>query len=288
MPLRHALLALVVVVCWGTNFLVIDIGVSDVPPLLFLALRFALVAFPAMLFLPRPKLPWRDIVLVGVFMSLVQFALLNFALALGMPPGLASLLHQAQVLLTIVVAAVLLRERPSRRQVVGIVVGTAGLGIVIAGQGDGAPWFTIVLLAAASLSWAIGNVLTRRAGDAAGLSLVVWSAAFVPIPAVLLSLVVDSPAVVVDALTHLSLPAILSTLYTVVISSFLGYGLWSWLLARYPASAVVPWALLIPFVGILTAWLGQGEVPAFTTLIGGAVLLAGLGIAVVVRRPTVL
>lgn len=257
---------------------------SDVPPLLFLALRFTFVAFPAMLFLPRPNLPWRDILLVGVFMSLVQFALLNFALALGMPPGLASLLHQAQVLLTIVVAAILLRERPTRSQVVGILVGTAGLGIVVAGQGDGAPWFTIVLLAAASLSWAIGNVLTRRAGPAAGLSLVVWSAAVVPIPAVLLSLVVDGPAVVVDSLTHLSATAVLTTLYTVVVSSFVGYGLWSFLLSRYPASAVVPWALLVPFVGFVTAWIAQGEVPTIATIAGGAVLLVGLAIAVVRRR----
>lgn len=284
MPLRHALLALLIVVIWGANFLVIDIGLEDMPPLLFLALRFALVAFPAVLFIRPPQMAWRDILLIGFFLSLAQFTLLYIALAMGMPPGLASLLHQAQVLLTVVVGAVVLRERPTGRQLAGVLIGTAGLAVVAIGYGETAPWLPVVVLAGASLCWAIGNVLTRRAGSTSGLALVVWSGTVVPIPALLLSLVVDSPAVVWDSLAHLSLPAILSTLYAVVLSSFVGYGIWGFLLARYPSSAVVPWALLIPVVGILAAWLAQGEVPTLSAIVGGAVLLAGLAVAVTARR----
>ncbi|MGP3534310.1 EamA family transporter [Microbacterium sp. RD1] len=287
MPPRHALLALLVVLIWGTNFLVIDIGLADVPPLLFLALRFALVVFPAILFIPPPRMARRDIVLIGSFLSLGQFALLYIALALGLPPGLTSVLHQAQVLLTVLVGAFLLRERPTRRQLLGILVGTAGLAVVVAGRGDDAPWLAVVILAGASLCWAIGNVLTRRAGSTAGLSLVVWSGIVVPVPALVLSLVIDSPAVVWESLGSLSVAAILSTLFAVVLSSFVGYGIWSYLLGRYPSSAVVPWALLLPVVGIVAAWAVQHEAPTTGTLIGGAVLLVGLGVAITGRREAV-
>jgi O-acetylserine/cysteine efflux transporter len=96
--------------------------------------------------------------------------------------------------------------------------------------------------------------------------------------------VFDGPPVVFDALAHLSLNAILSTAYTAVGASLIGYGIWNHLLARYPTSAVVPFTLLVPVVGILAAWLVVNEQPTLTEIIGGAVMLVGLAIAVIVVR----
>ena len=284
MTLRHSLLALLVVVIWGANFVVIDAGRQDVPPLLFLALRFLVVCVPAVFFLKPPGIGWRQLLMVGGFLSLGQFALLYLALALGMPPGLASLLLQTQVMFSLVVAALVLRERPSRRQLAGVVIGMIGLALVIAGHTQAAPLLPLVVTLGAALSWSIGNVLARRAQASSGLSLVVWSGLIVPLPALALSLIVDTPAVVWQALTGLSWVAIGSTVYTAVFASLIGYGIWNSLLARYPTSAVVPFTLLVPVVGILTAWLVQGEVPAITEFIGGAIMLAGLAAAVLQPR----
>ena len=286
MTRRHTLLALLVVLIWGVNFLVIDFGLAGVPPLLFLAMRFTLVVIPAIFFVKPPAIGWRNILLIGSFLSLAQFALLYIALTLGMPPGLASLLHQSQVVLTVIVSAIALREKPSRKQLLGILIGMAGLAIVVLGRGQAAPWLPVVVLLLASLSWAIGNVLSRRAKAASSVSLVIWSGAVVPIPAFLLSLLFDSPPVVFDALAHLSWVNILSTLYTALISSLVGYGIWNHLLARYPTSDVVPFSLLIPIVGIVAAWIVVHEQPTLTEVLGGAVMLVGLAIAVIVwRRP---
>jgi len=281
---RHTLLALLVVVIWGLNFVIIDAGLGDVPPLLFLALRFLLVSFPAVFFIKPPNIGWKNVLLIGSFLSLGQFALLYLALSLGMPPGLASLLLQTQVVLSIIVSAIVLRERPTRRQLVGIIIGMLGLAVVVIGHSYAAPWLPVVILLLSALSWAIGNVLSRRAKASSGLSLVVWSGLVVPIPALLLSLLVDSPPVVWQALTHLSWAAILSTLYTAVAASLIGYGIWNTLLAKYPTSAVVPFTLLVPVIGIFTAWLLVGEEATVSELIGGLVMLAGLAIAVVVVR----
>lgn len=284
MSLRHSLLALLVVVIWGANFVIIDAGQENVPPLLFLALRFLVVCVPAVFFLKPPGIGWRQLLLVGGFLSLGQFALLYLGLALGMPPGLASLLLQTQVMFSIVVAALLLRERPTRRQLIGIAIGMLGLALVVVGHSQSAPWLPLVVTLAAALAWAIGNVLARRAQASSGLSLVVWSGLVVPLPALALSLLVDSPPVVWQALTSLSWVAIGSTVYTAVFASLIGYGIWNSLLARYPTGAVVPFTLLVPVVGILAAWLVQGEVPATTEFIGGAIMLAGLAAAVLQPR----
>ena len=118
-PPRHIALAVLVAVIWGANFVVIDVGLGDLPPTLFVALRFVVVLVPAIALVPRPRVPWRDVVGVGLFMSLGQFALLYTALSVGMPAGLASLVLQAQVVLTVLIAvggaARAAQPRPGRR-----------------------------------------------------------------------------------------------------------------------------------------------------------------------------
>ena len=172
-------------------------------------------------------------------------------------------------------------------QLVGVLIGMAGLAVVITAHTQAAPLLPLVVTLGAALAWSIGNVLARRAQATSGLSLVVWSGLVVPLPAFALSLIVDSPPVVWEALTSLSWVAIGSTVYTAVFASLIGYGIWNSLLARYPTSAVVPFTLLVPVVGILTAWLVQGEVPAVAELVGGAVMLAGLAAAVLRPRRAV-
>jgi O-acetylserine/cysteine efflux transporter len=284
MSLRHSLLACFVMLVWGANFVVIDEGLADVPPLLFLALRFTLVALPLVFFVPRPKARWQDVVAVGGFMSLGQFSLLYVALHLGMPSGLASLILQAQVIFTIALAGAVLRERPTRRQVVGAAIGTTGLVVVVVAHGAVAPVVPVLVMLGAAMSWAIGNVVSRRAGISSGLSLVVWSALVVPLPALGLSLLLDGRDEVGRALTSLSATAVASTCYTAVGASLIGYGIWNTLLARYPTGAVVPFVLLVPVVGILAAWLVQDEVPTVLELVGGAVMLLGVAAATISRR----
>jgi O-acetylserine/cysteine efflux transporter len=301
-PPRHIALAVLVAVIWGANFVVIDLGLGDLPPTLFVALRFVVVLVPAIALVPRPQVPWRDVVAVGLFMSLGQFALLYTALSVGMPAGLASLVLQAQVVLTVLIASLALRERPSPAQVVGIAVGAVGLVVVAAGRAATTPLVGLVLVVAAATSWAVGNVAARRSagraqvGDAGhgtarpsgfgpGLSMTVWSALVVPLPLFALAVALDGADVVGHALTHLTLPAVLSTLYTAWLASLVGYGIWNTLLARHRAAAVVPYTMLVPVVGLSTAWLVQGEAPNAWEATGGALLLLGVAVTTGVLDP---
>lgn len=281
---RDSLLAVLVAVLWGVNFVAIHVGVEDVPPLLFLAMRFVLVAFPAILFVPRPAASWKVVVAVGTFMSLGQFGLLYLALASGMPAGLASLVLQAQVVFTMLLAWAALGERSTSRQLVGAAIGMAGLGIVAWGFGLDSPLVPLLVTVGGAASWAVGNVVARAAKVSSGLSLVVWSALVVPLPSLALSLLVDGPAEIRSALAGLGATALVSTLYTVVGASLIGYTIFNGLMARHPAGAVVPFILLVPPVGMLSAWLALGEVPNPVEAVGGVLMMVGVAVATLTPR----
>ncbi|MFT4263149.1 MAG: EamA family transporter [Nocardioides sp.] len=279
MTRRDSLLAALVALVWGLNFLAVDVGLRDVPPLLFLAIRFVAVVGVAIWFVPRPAVSWRLLLTIGGLMSLGQFGFLYLAMAEGFPAGLASLVLQAQVVFTIVIAVVALRERPTQAQIAGVALGMAGLVAVGLGRGGDVRLGVLGLMLLAALCWASGNVVVRAARVPGGLGVTVWSALAVPIPAFLLSLVVDGPHGVWAGLGAFGWSAALSTAYTVVFASYVGYGLFNSLLARNPASAVVPWILLVPVVGIVSAWIVLGERPAPAELGGGVLLLGGALIA---------
>ncbi|WP_308800076.1 EamA family transporter [Agromyces silvae] len=288
MALKHVVLAVLVAVVWGINFVAIDLGLRDTPPLVLVALRFALVAVPLIFFVRRPAVPWRTIVGVGLFVSAGQFGLLFTAMHLGLPAGLAAVVLQCQMIFTLVVAAVALRERPTGRQIAGATIGFAGLGMVALGRLEGAEGaaalLPLLICVAAGLSWGIGNVVARSAGPSNGFGMVVWSAAVVPAPILALSLLLDGPAAVGEALTTIGWPTVLSLAYTVVLASLFGYTVWYSLLGRYPAALVAPFALLAPPVGLLSAAIVLGERPNPLELGGSALLVGGVALGQLTRR----
>lgn len=272
MPARHVLLAVAIAVVWGVNFVVIHVGLADFPPLLFVALRFTLVAFPAVLFVRRPDVELRWLAGVGVFLCLGQFALLFVAMDQGLPAGLASLVLQAQVLFTIALAVVFLGERPRPLQIGGALVALAGIVVIAVGRGGSVPIGALALSIGAAASWGVGNICTRKAQASDAVGLLVWASLIPPLPLAALSLALGEGAPTVGA------GGIFAVLYVVVGATFFGFGSWAWLMRRHPASRVVPFALLVPPVGIATAWVALGEQPGAAELIGAVVVLAGLAI----------
>jgi O-acetylserine/cysteine efflux transporter len=101
----------------------------------------------------------------------------------------------------------------------------------------------------------------------------------VPVPALALSLLLDGPGEVGSAIAGFSWHAALATLYTAVLASLLGYGIFNTLLGRNQPSAVVPWVLLAPVVAMAAAWWLLGDRPNTAELAGGVVMLVGVLVA---------
>lgn len=281
MQRRHVVLALVVAVCWAVNFVVIDIdiGLDSFPPLLFAALRFGLIAIPAVFFVPPPDVRWLAVVGVGVSICVGQFGLLFVAMNTGLPAGLASVIAPLQPVFTIPLAAVALGERPSLRQVAGVALAVAGIGAITAGRAHGVPLQAVALGIASAASWGCGNVVTRAAGTKRPRSLLVWSSVVAPVPLVGLSLIFEGTARWQNAASSIDPSGLAALAYVVIVSTFFGYGTWYWLLSRHAASTVAPFTLLVPVVGIFTAWLVRGEHPTWGELLGSLIVLLGLALA---------
>src|SRR5215212_259795 len=182
MPARSVALVVLVTAVWGVNFVVIHVGLDHFPPLLFNALRFTLMAVPAIFLVGRPRVPWRF--LLGV----VKFGLLFVSLDLGMPAGLSSLLLQLQVIFTIVFAGFVLRERPRREQVAGAAVAFAGLAVIGIDRAASAPLLPFLLIVAAAAAWGVTNVMTRMAQPPDPLAMLVWASLVPPLPLLGMSL----------------------------------------------------------------------------------------------------
>ncbi len=270
--------ALLVVVVWGLNFIVIDRGLKTLPPLLFVTLRFAFTVLPAIFFVPRPGARWYWILGIGLFTNTGQFGLLFVAIHRGVPAGLASLVLQCQVAFTLIFAAAVLREAPRQLQVIGTLVASIGIVIIALGHGASTPVVPLLLVILAGASWGAGNICTRFAKAKSALGLIVWAALIAPLPLLALSLWLEGPQADLAAIGHLFPSGALALAYIVIGATMFGYGTWSALLRRYPAPVVTPYALLVPIVGILSAWIVLAEVPSLWELVGGVIVMSGLAL----------
>ena len=278
MTLAHALLALAVAAVWGANFVLIAIGLRELPPILFCALRYAACALPLVLFLPRPQAGLRLLVAYALAQFVGQFVLLFSAIAVGLPAGLASLLVQTQAFFTLLLAVPIHGERPHRLQWAGAAVALAGVAAIGTHLPGGAPPVGVALVLCAALSWAAGNLLTKRMGRAEPKALVAW-ASLVAAPVLFAgSLAFEGPQRVGEALGSLSPSGAGVVLANAYAATLFGYGAWSMLLRRYPAATVAPFSLLVPVFGLgCTAWWLGEEIDGWTALACGLVM-AGLGL----------
>ena len=273
---QHMVLALLVAAIWGVNFTVVTIGLGHFPPLLLAAIRFVIAAIPA-LFLPRPNVSWPRFLAIGTTLFLGQFGFLFTGMAVGLPPGLASVALQSQAFLTILIAAFILHEQPTTRQISGTIVAFIGLVVIAATVGgSGFSIAGLILCLAAALCWATGNVLLRGAGQPDMLSLMVWLSLIPPLPLFGLSLLLDGPATIINALLTMNWSGAGTVLYLSLLSTIIGYGIWGQLLKHYTAATVAPFSLLVPLFGVASAALILGERFNPARLGGMVLILAGL------------
>ncbi len=273
---RHILLAIGIATVLGASFVAIHYGLEDAPPLLLTALRYIFAALPAVFFIKRPQIDLRLLIAYGLFVGVGQFGLLFIAIALGMPAGLASLVVQLQVFFTMLFALIVFGERPQRWQVIGAVVAFAGIGVIATERLEGAALLPLLLTIGAAMFWGMGNMASKKAGRVDMLGLVVWSSLVPPLPLLGLSLLVDGPAVIVDALTHFSWRGAGAVAFMAYGATVFGFSMWARLLSLYPASQVAPFALLIPVAGIGSAALLLSEGITLIEVIGCLTVLAGL------------
>jgi O-acetylserine/cysteine efflux transporter len=282
---RHVALAFLVVAVWGTNFVVAKIALRAIPPFLFVLLRFVFCAVPFVFLLPRPRTPWRWLAVYGAVLGAGQFGLLFYAMGEAISPGLASLVIQAQVFFTIALSAWLFRERVTAMAIAGCTIAVAGFALIASRLDASATPLGVAMVLGAALSRAIANNAGKKAvAEAAApftmLPFIAWASLFAIPPLLFLTLALEGPQVAWHAMRDASAWDWLAVAWQVVGNTLLGFGVWSFLLSRYDAAVVSPWALLIPVFGMASSALFLGEPLPAWKVAGAALVLAGLAMIV--------
>jgi O-acetylserine/cysteine efflux transporter len=272
----HVALAVLVAAVWGLNFVVIEVGLDDFPPLLLSALRYLLASLPLLLIGGRAGVPWRWILAVGGVIGVVKFSLLFVGMDVGMPAGLASLVLQVQAFFTIGFAVVLLGERPRAMQAAGLALAAAGLALVASGLDGVATPGGFALVIGAAAAWGIGNVAIKRAAPPDPLRFMTWICVVPPLPLLALSLAFEGPRRVGDALAGIDLGGMGAVAYIAFAATTLGWGAWAYLLRHYTTGTVAPFSLLVPVFGLGFAALLLGEPMTVRTVVAGVLVVSGV------------
>ncbi len=291
MKKKDIMLSVLLVTFWGMNFTVIKLGLDGVPSMLLVSLRYILTSIPAIFFIKKPNTEWKYVVLYGLTVGVGQFSCLFYAMQIGMPAGIASIVLQVQAFISPIFALIFLNEKLKSKQIIGFIVAAIGLVfIAMASFGDSinkVPPLAFVLNLAAPAFWATSNIIARIASDKAALkgeklnmlSMVVWSGLIPPIPMMGLALMLDTPETILNALINLNGISIFAVLYLAYGATLIGYGIWSMLITSYPMSIVAQIPLLVPIVALLSARIVLSEQLSPLQWTGFIVVLTGLVIA---------
>jgi O-acetylserine/cysteine efflux transporter len=278
LTLRDGLLGLAVMAVWGTNFVVIRLGLEHLPPLLFAALRFTLVVLPAVFFLKRPPVPWRNLAGYGLLIGAGQFGLLFIAMSGYITPGLASLVVQVQIFFTIGLAVYLTGERVRSFQLASLLLALSGIAVILDHTDAATTPLGLALVLLAALSWAGGNIVVRSTPKVNMLAFVVWASLFSAPPLYALSFLFEGWPALRDGVMSADAVTWAAVAYQAVANSLFGYAAWGWLLARHPAATVTPMALLVPVFGMGASAVWLDEPLQDWKLIAAALVIGGLGL----------
>ncbi len=284
MPFSHLLLALLVMVIWGVNFIFVKLGLDEMSPLLLCALRFLLASVPAVFFIKPPEVPFKIIAAYGLIMFALQFALLFIGMRVGMTPGMASLLMQVQVFFSIFFAIIVLGEKPGMGQMIGALVSFSGIALVALHFDAHVSLLGFLFIMAAAATWGIGNLITKKIKSTNFIAVIVWGSFIACLPMFLLSLLFEGQDSFAYTYEHLSWKGCAALLYIVYVSTWIGYGAWNWLISRYPVGVIVPFTLLVPVFGILSSILILGEPFQLWKLVAGLLVISGLCINILSSR----
>ena len=289
MSKTHQLFAFIVTFIWGTNFVFIKMGLNELPPFLFAAIRFTLVALPLVFFMPKPKVSWGLIIAYGLFVGVGQFGLMFYAMQADISAGLASLVLQMQVFFTIIFALFFFKESVSGVQWVALAISFLGVGLIASRVGGGGTSiFGIALALLAALSWALGNITVKKAGKVDIIAFLAYSSLFAAPVLVLLSFYFEGWDVIKVSLKSASMTSVYVVLWQTIGNTLIGYGLWNFLLHRYDASVVTPWALLVPVSGMGASYSMLNEAMPAWKLVAGGLILLGLVVNIISSRQKLL
>ena len=275
MPPRDLVLVLIICLAWAGNFLTSAHAMREIPPLLFTALRFVLLALPLLYWMKRPAAgQWPRLIAVALCVGVLHFGLSFTALKLAGDLSSPAIVMQSYVPMTALLAWAVLGERFDWRT--GLAIAVSFAGVLVLGFDPlvlDKP-MSLGLMLVSGLFLAIGTVLMKGLRGLDVYSQQGWTAVISVLPLLALSMLFEPGAIA--RLPSVSWVGWVGALYAAFVSSLLGHGLYYVLVQRHPVAQVTPWLLLTPVLAVALGVLFWGDRPGPRLLLGGAMVLGGV------------
>jgi O-acetylserine/cysteine efflux transporter len=277
------LLALLVMLIWGINFVVAKFGLAELPAVLLMAMRFGAVALFLVPFVKVPRGRLKRIALLSFSLGTVHYAFMFSGMA-RLDAGTTAILTQLQVPFSALIAAILYGEKLGWVRALGMAVAFAGVAIMM-----GEPRLTSDLVAVgfviiATLVWALANIQIKELGPVGGFSLNAYLGLFAAPQLFITSLLLESDHRIKLAEADWTM-VLFAVFYLAVVVQIVSYAIWYRLLRLYPVNQLMPITLLCPVLGVLAGVVLLGEVLTWPIIVGSAATLAGVAIIMLWRRP---
>lgn len=269
--------AIFVITIWGLNFVVVKLGLEEMPPFLFMMLRFAVVAAILVPFVRWPKGKFWPLLAYATVLGTIHFSLMFNAIN-HIDASTVALLSQLNTPFAVLISALFFRDYPGWRRILGIVIAFAGCAIIA-----GEPRFdddiaAILMVVGGTLAWAVAAAQVKWIGEINPFALNGWMALMAAPQLALITYIAEDGQW--QALSEVSIQGVGAVLYQSVMVVIVGYGLWYGLIKRYPLSRVIPLTLLLPLIGVAGGTTLLGEALTWAMIWGGLLIVIGVGIVV--------
>jgi O-acetylserine/cysteine efflux transporter len=281
MQLKHLAMATLMAIIFGMGWVFAKAALSHFPPILLAAFRFGVTAICLVWFVRPPKGRTLELCLISLLAISVPYSM-SYAGMVDLDVSTTVLLVQLEAPCLILMGALLLQERPSRRQLAGIICAICGVLLVIGQPRIDQSFMAVALVLGSIAIWALGQIRIRRLGSSQGITIIAWVSALAT-PQLLIgsALLEDGQiATVVNA----SWQAWAAVIYLGLVMTALGIGTWYHLIGKYPVAHVSPFLLLVPAISIAGGVVFLGEEVSALNLAGGAIIVLGVGLVVSERE----
>lgn len=275
------LLGIIVMIVWGLNFSVIKMGVNEIDPLLLTAFRFTLAAFPALLFVKKPNVPWRYLIAYGWIFAIGVWGMATWSIDAGLSAGMASVLLQMNVAIGLFLGYFILKESLPFNKILGAAIALGGLLLSLTVTDGSVTQQGLFLILLAALAWSTASIIIKKSNTKQVFAFSLWAMACAPAPLFLIVYLQSGSDAFIQLPNQLNGHVIFSVLFQAYPVTLVGYWIWNRLLVSYPLTTVAPLTLLVPIFGLIGGVIFYQEEIGIIKLIASACVISGILIGLI-------
>lgn len=283
MKLVDIFLAILVAVIWGMGFVVAKAGMDHFSPILLMALRFGLTAL-CLIWLFRPPLKlFKNLFWISLISAALQYSL-TFTGVQGIDASTSALLIQLEVPFGLLTAWLLLGEKISLKQGIGMLIAFVGAILIVGEPKLSNDISSVMLVISGAFTWAVGQVMIKKLGNCGNLGgfMLISGIALLATPQLFIaSFLLESNQI--EQIKNAPFEAWLAVAYLALIMTALAYALWYRLLGLYSVNQVMPFLLLLPVTSVAGGIFFLGESLTLKIALGGSLALIGVAVITIQR-----